>query len=52
MSGRFFSSTENRPRPWLCMVRHEITRCIVTSAHCRLVTEVDELVDLVFGRCG
>src|SRR5689334_15767274 len=33
MSGNVFSNTENNPRPWLCMVRHDITRCIVTSAH-------------------
>src|SRR6202007_3424722 len=32
ISGKSFNSTENSPRPWLCMVRQEITRCIVTSA--------------------
>ena len=33
MSGRCFSSSENRPRPWLCMLRQAIVFCRVISAH-------------------
>ena len=34
MSRRFLSSTENRPRPWLCMDRQAIGCCIEISADC------------------
>ena len=50
--GQVLSSTENRPRPWLCMRAPRDGLLQRDLGPLRLVPERDELVDLVAARCG
>ena len=52
MSGRCFSSTENRPRPWLCMDRQRDRLLHGDLGHCGSGSPCRQLVDLVAWRSG